>query len=408
MSVYTPARLPSLPTDHPVRPEATEVVVQQRYEIPPPATRHGFAPPFTPVLDVRFGLRLLGDDLHAVAADQVARHRIGELQVVFVPVVVLDQQLVVDCAAGRDGLGDPVVPAAGRQDDHLIVQEAGHRVVAVGEDLAQAVDDQFARTDLELDLAVLLRIVLVLVLAEGEPGRAGAGIDAHVHNGHVRAGRPEGKQAANLVSVQRVPIAVVEPQLVVVGLRAGGLVVDPLANPGVWLAGVLADLDFVVEVAGRLVRRVGLDLAAAEGLRVDHEPRCPTMATIYLRGKTWWISYSVGRKRIQRSLKTTNAREAEEYRKQYSAAETINLLPEPSSTPIGPFLHDLCEYWRKTRKGKGAASDIGRLRQFFGPVARPWSIRHEPRSGSRTTRPRRRSGAATTARASSPSRSWSN
>lgn len=105
------------------------------------------------------------------------------------------------------------------------------------------------------------------------------------------------------------------------------------------------------------------------------------MATTYLRGKTWWISYSVGRKRIQRSLKTTNAREAEEYRKQYSAAETINLLPEPSSTPIGPFLQDLCEYWRKTRKGKGAASDIGRLRQFFGPACE--AMEYPPRTEKR-------------------------
>jgi len=47
MSACTPARLRSLPTDHPVTPETTEAFVQQRYEIAPPATRQGFAPRFT-------------------------------------------------------------------------------------------------------------------------------------------------------------------------------------------------------------------------------------------------------------------------------------------------------------------------------------------------------------------------
>lgn len=105
------------------------------------------------------------------------------------------------------------------------------------------------------------------------------------------------------------------------------------------------------------------------------------MASIYKRGKTWWISYHVGQRRVQRSLKTQSAREAEEIKKQYTAAERIDLLPEPSDTAIGPFLQKLCEYWRRVRKGKGAASDIGRLRQFFGPVCP--ALEYPPRTERR-------------------------
>jgi integrase len=92
------------------------------------------------------------------------------------------------------------------------------------------------------------------------------------------------------------------------------------------------------------------------------------MASIYRRGQTWWMKYYVGGKAVRRSLKTRNAREARKICEQYSAAEKIGLLAEASSTPIGPFLQDICEYWKRTRKCKGAANDISRLRRFFGPV----------------------------------------
>jgi len=105
------------------------------------------------------------------------------------------------------------------------------------------------------------------------------------------------------------------------------------------------------------------------------------MASIYRRGKVWWIKYYVGGKPVARSLRTKDAQKAEKIRKQYDAAETVNLLPDPSKTPLGPLLQDLCEYWRKTRKGKGAANDIGRLRQFFGPVCP--ALAYPPRTQER-------------------------
>ena len=47
MSVYTPVRLPSFQANHSNPLETTEAFGQERYEIPPPAPRHGFAPSFT-------------------------------------------------------------------------------------------------------------------------------------------------------------------------------------------------------------------------------------------------------------------------------------------------------------------------------------------------------------------------
>ena len=81
---------------------------------------------------------------------------------------------------------------------------------------------------------------------QGKYNMGGSGaIDAAVDHLHVRAGRTEGHQVAGLVGVGRVPVAVVEPQLVVVGIGAasgGGFVVDPLANPRVRLPRKFADL----------------------------------------------------------------------------------------------------------------------------------------------------------------------
>jgi hypothetical protein len=99
------------------------------------------------------------------------------------------------------------------------------------------------------------------------------------------------------------------------------------------------------------------------------------MASIYRRGKTWWMKYYVGGKAVRRSLKTRNAREAREICEQYSAAEKIGLLAEASSTPIRPFLQDLCEYWKRTRKPKGATNRMlcsGVASVTVGPS---WSVR---------------------------------
>lgn len=62
------------------------------------------------------------------------------------------------------------------------------------------------------------------------------------------------------------------------------------------------------------------------------------MASIYKRGRIWWIHYLVAGKSVSRSLRTTNERVALEKKTRIEALETVDQLPRPSSTPIEPFL----------------------------------------------------------------------
>ena len=104
------------------------------------------------------------------------------------------------------------------------------------------------------------------------------------------------------------------------------------------------------------------------------------MASIYRRGKTWWVSYRVGGRSISKSLNTSNGREAVEIKKQLEARKTNGLLPKPSITPIGPLIQSLCDFWRATRRHKGAENDIGRLRGVFGCCCVALGIRsHTPK-----------------------------
>lgn len=92
------------------------------------------------------------------------------------------------------------------------------------------------------------------------------------------------------------------------------------------------------------------------------------MASIYRRGKIWWVHYHVAGRSVCRSLKTTNERVAEDKRKHLEALEVTDQLSRPSSTPIGPFLQAFCEFLQATQTRKGAKNDMSCLRQFFGPA----------------------------------------
>jgi integrase len=94
---------------------------------------------------------------------------------------------------------------------------------------------------------------------------------------------------------------------------------------------------------------------------------CFVMASIYKRGKVWWIHYLLGNKSISRSLKTTSGRVALEKKRKFEALDVIGQLAQPSNTPIAPFLQSFCEFLRNTRTRKSAKHDISYLRSFFGP-----------------------------------------
>ena len=91
------------------------------------------------------------------------------------------------------------------------------------------------------------------------------------------------------------------------------------------------------------------------------------MASIYRRGKIWWIHYLVGGKSVARFLKTANERVALEEKKRLEALEVTDRLARPSSTSIEPFLQSFCEFLLATQTRKSAKNDLSYLRLFFGP-----------------------------------------
>ena len=110
------------------------------------------------------------------------------------------------------------------------------------------------------------------------------------------------------------------------------------------------------------------------------------MASIYKRGRIWWIHYLIGGKSVSRSLKTTVHRVAVEKKKHLEALEVIGQLGTPSNISIGPFLQSFCEFLKTTRPHKSAKNDISYLRSFFGPCCPAMEL------GSRVPRKFRRQG----------------
>ncbi|MDP2897559.1 MAG: tyrosine-type recombinase/integrase [bacterium] len=112
------------------------------------------------------------------------------------------------------------------------------------------------------------------------------------------------------------------------------------------------------------------------------------MASIYKRGRVWWIHYIVAGKSVCRSLKTTSQRVALERKKQLEALQVTDQLVRPSSIPIKPLLQSFCEFLLGTRRHKSAKNDISYLRSFFGPCCtalQPGSrVPHKFRGNRRT------------------------
>ncbi len=93
------------------------------------------------------------------------------------------------------------------------------------------------------------------------------------------------------------------------------------------------------------------------------------MASIYKRGRIWWIHYLVGGKSVSRSLRTSNERVALEKKKRLEALEVTGQLPKPSSTPIDDFLQSFCEFLCRTRTRKSAKNDISYLRDILTRIS---------------------------------------
>ncbi len=92
------------------------------------------------------------------------------------------------------------------------------------------------------------------------------------------------------------------------------------------------------------------------------------MASLYKRGKRYWIGYTLNGERVERSLFTTNLRVARDKKRKIEYELAIGDLDQASKLPLVPVLEAFCKHLKATRTFKSYKNDFSRLRTFFGPV----------------------------------------
>lgn len=92
------------------------------------------------------------------------------------------------------------------------------------------------------------------------------------------------------------------------------------------------------------------------------------MASMYKRGKQFWISYYINNEQIKKSLKTTNERIAKSKLKKLEYELALGDLNVASKLPLPVILEVFCKELKATRTFKSFKNDFSRLRIFFGPV----------------------------------------
>ena len=92
------------------------------------------------------------------------------------------------------------------------------------------------------------------------------------------------------------------------------------------------------------------------------------MASIYKRGKKFWISYYVNKQQIKKSLKTTDERIAKSKLKQLEYELALGNLNMAIRLPLTVVLEEFCKQLKATRTSKSFKNDFSRLRIFFGPA----------------------------------------
>ncbi len=95
------------------------------------------------------------------------------------------------------------------------------------------------------------------------------------------------------------------------------------------------------------------------------------MASLYKRGKTFWVSYTENGKRKQRSLKTDNPRLAEQLQKQIEVDLERGIFVTPSKTPLPELIETFLRQRQADLGGLSHSSylnDLSRLRVIFGRI----------------------------------------
>ena len=92
------------------------------------------------------------------------------------------------------------------------------------------------------------------------------------------------------------------------------------------------------------------------------------MASLYKRGKRYWVGYTLNGERVERSLFTTNLRVARDKKRKIEYELAIGDLDQASKLPLVPMLEAFCKHLKATRTFKSYKNDFSRLRTFVGPV----------------------------------------
>ena len=86
------------------------------------------------------------------------------------------------------------------------------------------------------------------------------------------------------------------------------------------------------------------------------------MASLYKRGRRYWIGYSVNGRRVDRSLLTTNLRVTRDKKRKIEYELAIGDLRQASKIQLVPILKAFCEHLQETRTHKSYKNDFSRLR----------------------------------------------
>ena len=112
------------------------------------------------------------------------------------------------------------------------------------------------------------------------------------------------------------------------------------------------------------------------------------MASLYKRGRFYWVSYWVNGKQRQKSLHTKAERVARDKLKRLEYELAIGDLQVASRLPIRVVLQELCDHLWVTRTFKSCKNGVSRLRIFFGPICDGLEL-GLPGGASKTESPKR-------------------
>jgi len=109
------------------------------------------------------------------------------------------------------------------------------------------------------------------------------------------------------------------------------------------------------------------------------------MASLYRRGKTYWVKFRDGDRIVRKSLTTRNYTVARREKSKLEHELDEGSYQPASHTPLAPFLENYCASLKATRSWKSFKNDVSCLRLIFGPVCaelEPHDSRGQPQDAA--------------------------